>query len=171
MTPQELRIMGVFDRLDNLLKAIEQLREERFMIEEVYSPAPVEEIPKKLGMRQSWIRWFFLAGACSGLLLAYFTTIYSASAWELDVWGKPFVAWIPYSLIAYEWTILVAVIAGFIWVIILAQNKSFRDPPLYDPRFTVDRFGVLVRCNSSDREHVFKLFEETKAEKIDESHS
>ncbi len=166
-----MKILGIFDRLESLLKGIEAIRKTYIPIDAVYSPAPVEEIWKTLGMRRSRIRWFVLFGGCFGLVFAYFVAIYSASAWKLDVWGKPFISWLPYSLIAYVWTILAAVIACFFGVLILGRGKSFRDPPLYNPGFTVDRFGIVVRCYARERETVIGILRETGAERIDESSS
>lgn len=169
MNAAGIRIMGVFDRLDNLLRAVEQLEGLGIPVENVYSPAPNEQIEEKLEAGRSGIRWFPLAGGLFGLMMAYFIAIYSASAWELDIWGKPFVAWVPFTLVAYEWTIVTAVATLFFGVIILARQKHLQTPPLYDPRFTVDRFGIVVGCLVSERERVVQILKETRAEKIDES--
>lgn len=169
MNSDQIGIMGVFDRLDTLLEAIEGLSKIHIPIERVHSPAPNEQIQKKLGMKRSAIHFFALAGGLFGLVFAYFLCIATASVWELDVWGKPFTAWIPYSVIAYEWTLLAAVIASFFGVLILARKKLLDPPPLYDPRFTVDRFGIVVTCSRWERKYVLEIF--SKAEKIDETDS
>jgi hypothetical protein len=39
-------------------------------------------------------------------------------------------------------------------------------PAAYDPRFSEDRFGVLVACPEGKREMVLKLLKDTGAEEV-----
>ena len=141
-------VLGIFAHVDTTLQAIRELRANGFSDLTVYSPVPVEEIEEEVEKvrRLSKVRLFTLVGGVTGMFTAFFLTIWSSLKWELVTGGKDPVSIPPFIIIAFELTILFGGLASALAILILGRLPKLRPSPTYDPRFTVDRFGVAVAC-------------------------
>jgi hypothetical protein len=92
------------------------------------------------------VRLFTLVGALTGTVSGFFLTMWSSLVWGLTVGGKDPVSVPPYVVIAFELTILFGGLATLVGMVILGRLPRLRASATYDPRFTVDRFGVAVHC-------------------------
>jgi hypothetical protein len=97
-----------------------------------------------------------------GLALA----VYAHLQWEMLTGGKPFLAWIPFFVIAFECGILFGVIATLIGLSIMTRLPCLRHSEMYDARFSQDRFGIHVSCDQTEQEIVSKLLSEAGAEEV-----
>ena len=166
--PPTDRVVGVFAHVDTTVNALEELRAKGYHDLEVYSPVPVHEIADVLERDRpvSRVRIFTLLGALTGTFSGFFLTIWSAMKWNLVVGGKPIAAIPPFVVIAFELTILFGGIATLIGMVTLGRLPRFRPTASFDPRFTNDRFGVVVQCAAERSGSVKEILERSGAEEV-----
>ncbi|HYS93548.1 MAG TPA: DUF3341 domain-containing protein [Candidatus Acidoferrales bacterium] len=161
-------VLGVFAHVDTTLDAIRKLRARGFSELTVYTPVPVEEIEEEIEKVRplSNVRLFTLAGALTGTATGFFLTIWSSLKWELITGGKDPVSFPPFVIIAFELTILFGGLATLVALLLLGKLPKTKPSATYDPRFTVDRFGVAVACPPETVEQVRSLLTGAGAEEV-----
>jgi molybdopterin-containing oxidoreductase family membrane subunit len=161
-------VLGVFAHVDTTLDAIRKLRAKGFSELTVYTPVPVEEIEGEIEKVRplSNVRLFTLVGALTGTATGFFLTIWSSLKWELITGGKAPVSFPPFVIIAFELTILFGGLATLVALLLLGKLPKTRPSPTYDPRFTVDRFGVAVACPPETADQVRALLTGAGAEEV-----
>ncbi len=162
-------MMAIFTRLDALLAALKALRAGDFQVHTVYSPVPHHEISELLALPTSPVRFFTLTGGILGLLTGFGLTVYTCLQWKFIVSGKPIIPWIPAVVVGFEFTILIAILFNFTGLLVKARLPRLRRPDHYDPRFTDDRFGLLVLCPESERQTLSAMLQEHGAEEVHEA--
>ncbi len=162
------QVVGLFDHVDTTVKAIRDLRGRGFSDFTVYSPVPVEEIEEvvEAGRPVSPVRLFTLIGALTGTISGFALTIWSSLKWNLVVGGKPVVSIPPFVIIAFELTILLGGLSTLLGLLVLGKLPKLRRSPGYDPRFTVDQFGVAVRCPAEKTETVRQCLRNAGAHEV-----
>ena len=159
-------LVGTFSYLDDVLSCIRRLKESHWTIEHVYSPVPSHDIQALLSSGTSSIRYFTFIGGTLGVLFGLALAAYAHLQWELITGGKPFLAWIPFFVIAFECCILFGVIATLIELSIMTRLPCLRLSEVYDARFSQDRFGIHVSCDETEQEIVSELLSEAGAEEV-----
>lgn len=163
------QILGNFSYLDDLLRALKEIKKRNVKIHTIYSPVWHHEIKDALGERQSQVRYFTLTGAILGLFTGLSLAIFAGQQWQFITSGKPVVALIPFMIVGFEFTILFGIFGNLTGMLILSRLPRFRIPEHHDPRFTRDRFGLLVYCTETDRDSVVTILKEAGAEEVHES--
>jgi molybdopterin-containing oxidoreductase family membrane subunit len=105
-------------------------------------------------------------GALTGTATGFFLTIWSSLKWELVTGGKAPVSFPPFVIIAFELTILFGGLATLVAMLLLGRLPKTKPSPTYDPRFTLDRFGVAVDCPPETAEQVRALLTTAGAEEV-----
>lgn len=159
-------VVGVFSYLDDLLVCVRRLRETPLKIEHIYSPTPRHEIEEALQLKPSPIRYFALIGGAVGALSGLALATYAHVQWHLITSGKPVLAWVPFFVIAFEGCILLGVLSTLLGLSIMTRLPRLRLPDAYDPRFSQDRFGIVVSCGQAEQETVSKLLKEAGADEV-----
>jgi molybdopterin-containing oxidoreductase family membrane subunit len=161
-------VLGVFAHVDTTLDAIRKLKAKGFSELTVYTPVPVEEIEEEIEKVRplSAVRLFTLLGALTGTATGFFLTIWSSLKWELVTGGKDPVSYPPFVIIAFELTILFGGLATVIAMLLLGKLPKTKPSLTYDPRFTLDRFGVAVACPPETAEQVRSLLTGAGAEEV-----
>jgi hypothetical protein len=161
-------VLGVFAHVDTTLQAIRDLRAKGFGDLTVYLPVPVEEIEEEVEKVRplSAVRLFTLVGGLAGTATGFFLTIWSSLKWELLTGGKVPVSIPPFVIIAFELTILFGGLASALGILVLGRLPRFRPSAMYDPRFTLDRFGVAVSCPADEVESVSSVLSVAGAEEV-----
>ena len=161
-------VLGVFAHVDTTLDAIRRLRAKGFSELTVYTPVPVEEIEEEIESARplSMVRLFTLAGALTGTATGFFLTIWTSLKWELVTGGKDPVSFPPFVIIAFELTILFGGLATLVALLLLGRLPKTKPSVTYDPRFTVDRFGVAVACPPETADQVRSLLTGAGAEEV-----
>lgn len=161
-------LLGVFAHVDTTLEAIRKLRDKGFSELTVYTPVPVEEIEEEIEKVRplSKVRFFTLIGGLTGTATGFFLTIWSSLKWELVTGGKTPVSFPPFVIIAFELTILFGGLATLAALLLLGRLPRLRPSATYDPRFTVDRFGVAVACPPEAAAEVRSLLTAAGAEEV-----
>ena len=161
-------VLGVFAHVDTTLQAIRDLRAKGFSNLTVYTPVPIEEIEHEIEKVEplSKVRLFTLVGALTGTATGFFLTIWTSLKWELVTGGKAPVSIPPFVIIAFELTILLGGLASALAILILARLPRLKPSPTYDPRFSVDRFGVAVACPTDRIDAVQAVLSTAGAEEV-----
>ena len=161
-------VLGVFAHVDTTLDAIRQLRAKGFSELTVYTPVPVEEIEEEVEKVRplSKVRLFTLIGGLAGTATGFFLTIWSSLIWSLVTGGKDPVSFPPFVIIAFELTILLGGLSTVLAVLVLGRLPKLRPSLTYDPRFTLDRFGVAVACAASEADQVTAVLSSAGAEEV-----
>jgi ActD protein len=161
-------VLGVFSHVDTTLDAIRKLRDKGFSDLTVYTPVPVEEIEEEIEkvLPVSKVRLFTLIGGLTGTATGFFLTIWTSLQWELITGGKAPVSFPPFIIIAFELTILFGGLATLVALLVLGRLPRLKPSLTYDPRFTVDRFGVAVACLAETADQVRSLLTAAGAEEV-----
>ena len=161
-------VLGVFAHVDTTVDAIRQLRAKGFADLTVYTPAPVEDIEDEVERVRplSKVRLFTLIGGLTGTATGFFLTIWSSLVWSLLTGGKDPVSYPPFVIIAFELTILFGGLSTVLAIFLLGRLPKVTPSPTYDPRFTLDRFGVAVTCPAENADTVKLLLSASGAEEV-----
>ena len=161
-------VLGVFAHVDTTLQAIRDLRARGFSELTVYTPVPVEEIEHEVEKVRplSAVRIFTVVGALTGTCTGFFLTIWSSLKWELVTGGKAPASIPPFVIIAFELTILFGGLASALAMLILGHLPKLKPSATYDPRFTLDRFGIAVACAPDKADSVQSLLSAAGAEEV-----
>ena len=162
------QLLGIFAYLDDLLSALKALKEANQPIETVYSPVRRDEIQEAMGLRPSTVRAFTLVGGVLGGIAGVSLASYAHLRWNLITSGKPVLAWILFVVVFFEGLILISVLFNVISMVLKGRMPRSRLPIAYDPRFTQDRFGILVSCTWDEVGRVSNILKESGAEEVHE---
>ena len=142
-------LLGVFAYRDQLVRAVEGVRRGRFDYA-VYTPTRGEWLEEVTRPEQSPVRAITLFGGIAGILSGTGLAVYTFLPWKLVVSGKPVVPYVPLVVIAFEFMVLIGVLSLFFGMLIAGRVPRLRLPEGYDPRFSKDRFGLLVHASTRE---------------------
>ena len=161
-------LLGIFAHADAVLAAISRLKEAGGNIRTVFSPVPLHGFQEVLRIKPSPVRYCTLLGGILGVLGGFSLASYSNLKWGFITGGKPVLAWVPFVVVGFEFTILLGVLFTIASMLIISRLPRFHLPAPYDPRFSVDRFGVLVDCARADKELLSGILRDSGAEEVRE---
>lgn len=159
-------LLGIFPDLDDLLKALRKLKAAEHRILTVFSPVHFSEIQSIVGHKPSPVRYLTLAGGILGGTSLVGLAVYSHLSFRFITGGKPVIPPIPFVVPFFEGMVLLAVILTVLSWVLKGRLPRLRLPNAYDPRFSEDRFGVLVACREGERERIADLLKNEGAEEV-----
>ncbi len=159
-------VLGIFSYVDSTVQAIKSLREAGYKNMRVFSPFPNHEIEEALESRESIVRFFTLTGATLGALCGLTFTIFTSLNWPLRTSAKPIVSLPPYMVIVFELTVLFGALATLLGLLINSRLRRNAPRVLYDPRFSEDKFGVVVVCKIEDIRKVEEILKLSGADEV-----
>ncbi len=148
---------ALFKTEKDTLSAIKTIQGNGFKVTEVHSPIPSNAINKALGREKSKIGWFTLAGGITGFVSGFALAIFTATRWDLIVSGKPIVSWIPFFIIAFEFTILFAVLGNVLGIITQVGLPEMDYEKNYAPECSGALYGIEVASSPRDLDTVKDL--------------
>jgi Protein of unknown function (DUF3341) len=164
-------VWATFENLDEAAAAIEAVRKQERDFS-VLAPCPRHELSHAMGDPQSPIPFLTLFFGAAGIFVGYAFPSWTAMDWVLPVSAKPIVGLPAFTIIGFEMMVLLGGVGtalsifglGFIDLMRkpLPGSDRFRD---YN-RFSVDRFGVVVRCAPDQAEAMEKLMKSHHAEEV-----
>ena len=157
--PAERTYMGLFADEARAATAITALADQPWRLVTVHGPIPSQQIAAALGQKKSRLGYFTLSGGILGFFSGVALAAFTASRWSLMVSGKPVVAWVPFFIVGFEFTILFAVIGNVAGLITQMGLPRFKGSRTYDPRCSADRFGIVVACETAQQEALARFFE------------
>ena len=155
-------VLGVFKQVDEAVEAADKLKENGLDEFEVLSGTPYPEgaFGEKVANHRLYV--WPLVGAMLGFSIAVLVTAGTQLAYPLVTGGKPILALPAMFIIAYEGTMLGAIISTIIGVVFESRlPKAKLD--LYDPRITEGYIGLVVVAPDGQAEQVDALFKEANA--------
>ncbi len=159
-------ILGVFQRPSKVAETVRQLKGRGFSDLEVFSPSPFEEIEEAVDPKPSKVRYFTLIGGLLGVTTGYALTIWMSLDWPIMIGGKPFASIPPYTVIAFELTILFGAIGTLLGLLSVGRLPKFKIEPAYNARFSGEEFGVVVECLDRDVAEVEGLLRSNEASEV-----
>lgn len=168
MMEQQTALIAIFSDPHTLLTAVNELKQARLEVGTVYSPTGHQELGEALGLKPSPVRLFTLMGGIAGTVAGFSLSAYTASQWHLIVGGRPVLSWVPFVVVGFEFTILLAVLFTVAGLLICGRLPQPVIPGHYDSRFTRDKFGILMQCPPGRRDEVEALLRGNGAEEVHE---
>jgi len=162
--PPKRHIMGLFKNEDNVVSAINGLKQSSFEFIRVNTPIPSHKIMDALKLKKSMVGWFTLCGGILGFIGGFALAIFTATRWNLIVGGKPIIAIIPFVIVGFEATILFSVFGNVIGLLTQTRLPSYRWLRYYDPRCSGEHFGVLAACEIGQEDGLMDFFKNQGAE-------
>ncbi len=92
-----------------------------------------------------------------------------ANDWQLVMGGKPFSSIPPYTVIAFELTILFGGLMTLLGLLVVAKlpSGSFgKHAKAYSARFSAEEFGLVVGCKERDVLEVDALLRDCDAKEV-----
>ncbi len=160
----EKQVMALFDDDTRAASAIEALRRYPWKLERVHSPIPSDKILDALKLKKSRVGYFTLAGGIIGFFSGVGLAIYTGIQWNLIVSGKPVVAWIPFLIVGFEFTILFAVFGNVLGLLLQTNLPEFESLRVYDERCSGEHFGLLASCTEGEESDLMAFFKEKGGE-------
>jgi molybdopterin-containing oxidoreductase family membrane subunit len=164
------RVLGIFAHVDTAASAVRELGARGYRGITTYSPVPLAELEEALtghGLPRSPVRLFTLVGGLTGAAGGFALTIWSSLKWNLITGGKPVVSIPPFIVIGFELTILLGGLCTLLGLLVTARLPRLSGgSPGYDPRFSVDRFGVEVACPAAEAATVAAVLRGAGAEEV-----
>jgi len=160
------RLVGIFELPAQVVAAVEQLRGRGYTDLETYAPAPFPEVEDAVDPKPSRVRLMTLIGGLVGVVTGYAMTIWMANNWQIMIGGKPFTSIPPYTIIAFELTILFGGVLTVLGLFIFGGMPKFKIDSAYSKRFSAEEFGVVVRCREQDVAEIDALLRENDATEV-----
>lgn len=162
----QIHTLGIFDEASKAAAAADALRADRLGDVTAYAPTLDHRIDAALGPGKSPVRVFTLIGGILGCALGFAFPIYTVLSWPLITGGKPLISIPPFVVIAFELTILLAALMTVAGFLLLSGLPRVRPGAPYDPRFSQDRWGVLVTCATERADAVRARLNQAGAEEV-----
>ena len=134
-------IMAEFDTPTEVVEAARTVRDAGYTKTDAFSPFPIHEMDKALGVKRSILPYIIFGGGVAGLLtalgLVYFVHVLD---YPIIVGGRPFFSLTSFIPPMFELTILLAATAAVFGMLLLNGL-----PQPYHPVFNVPRFALATR--------------------------
>ena len=144
------RIIGIYDLPGKTAAAITQIRARGYQEIITYAPAPFEEVEDAVDPKPSGVRLYTLIGGLAGVVTGFALTLWMANNWQIAIGGKPFSSIPPYTIIAFELTILFGGLMTVLGLFLKGGLPNMKLHAAYSKRFSAEDFGLVVECRDRD---------------------
>ena len=165
-------VMGEFGTPEELIHAVEKIREAGYRRVNAYSPFPVEGLSEALGLKRNMVPLICLIGGLTGGLGGFFFQYWAAViTYPLNVGGRPLNSWPAFIPVTFELTILGAALSAVLGMLALNKLPQPNHPVFNAPRFGLaskDRFFLCIARDDPkfDRVQAAKFLESLKAHDV-----
>lgn len=115
----------------------------------IQSAQPMEDFEFGHIDSKTWMWWIACGGGLLGMATAFGLAWLTETSWPIDVGGLPTFAWWPNLIIIFELTMLGAILATVITLIVTARLG--RGAAIYDPAVSDGKILVGVEGDSESR--------------------
>jgi hypothetical protein len=138
-------IYALYAEPDEVQRAVDGLRAAGVVDHDivVISSEPIEEYEFSHRHHATWLYYIAGLGGAVGLLVAIWLTTMTQTAWPIRTGNMPIVAWWPNLIIMFELTMLGAIVATVITLLVAAGIPT-RRPRMYDPEVSDGKILVGV---------------------------
>jgi molybdopterin-containing oxidoreductase family membrane subunit len=157
--PNDRYIMGLFRDDARAAEVVRDLPAKGYKVIRVHSPVPSQGLFDALKVKPSLVGWLTLVGGIIGFFSGFALAAFTAQRWEIVVSGKPILAWVPFVIVGFEFTVLFAVFGNVIGLLLMMKLPNFKGMKYYDPRCSGDHYGVLAACREGQQEALSDFFQ------------
>ncbi|HXW60336.1 MAG TPA: DUF3341 domain-containing protein [Myxococcota bacterium] len=148
---KEIGLLASYDSPQAIFHACEQIRDAGFKRFDSYTPFPVHNLDKAMGLGPSYLPWIVLAMGTSGCILAMLFMIWvSAFDYPLNIGGKPTWSIPAFIPVTFEVTVLFSGLTAVFGMLGLNGLPRYHDP-LHNiasfAKVTDDTFFVLIEAD------------------------
>lgn len=158
-------VVGVFSYMDDALNAVERVKHANLDYR-MYSPVPRHEIEEVTYPQKSPVRMVSLTAAITGCTFGWSLAILCSLDWPLRASAKGIASIPAFFVPGYECTILFGGVATLFAILYFCKIPNLMPAIGYDPRFSNDKFGVVVGCESSKIDEVKSYLSDSGAEEV-----
>lgn len=167
-------LYGIFADADSAIKAASALRTKSAELQikpesiTVISAEPIEEEIAAAGEGHTRMPWIAVAGGICGGTAGYTLAAFTQRTYPLPTGGMPIVALWPTGIVIYELTMLGAILATIITLLITARLPRYRNR-IYDPEVSYGKILVgLINTDQDFRPKLRQKLHELGAERVKE---
>jgi len=166
--PSELDtgVVGLYDTSEDLLDAVNKVRDHALQGLETYTPLRVNELGNVLGRGKSPVRYWTLIGVLTGITGGFALAMGTASVNDLIVGGKHPISIVPYCIPAFEGGVLLGALGNLVGLLVHARLPRWRTPAGYTWQFSQDKFGLFLGGPPGRFEGLRQVLQTTKAGRI-----
>jgi molybdopterin-containing oxidoreductase family membrane subunit len=162
----DVRLIASFADEEECAAAIAAAGRAGFQVQRTFAPFASEAIAAALQQKPSPVRGWILLGGVTGCAGGFWLTIGLSLRYAHRTAGMPIVSIPPFVIIAFELTILCGALAGVLGLLVHGGFLRAAQAPEYDPRFSDDRFGLVVACAAEHRPRAQALLLDAGAREI-----
>jgi hypothetical protein len=142
-------VHAIYNDDDVLLSAVKMVKDEKFHIEEIYSPFPVHGLDKAMGLEPTRIAIASFIYGCIGFTVSILMMNYiMIEDWPMDIGGKPSFSYIEnmpsFVPIMFELTVFFAAHLMVITFYLRSRMWPFKKAENPDKRTTDDHFLMEI---------------------------
>ena len=156
-------VHAIYNDDDVLLSAVKMVKDEKFHIEEIYTPFPVHGLDKAMGLEPTRIAIASFIYGCIGFTVSILMMNYiMIEDWPMDIGGKPSFSYIEnmpsFVPIMFELTVFFAAHLMVITFYLRSRMWPFKNAENPDKRTTDDHFLMEIDPSSKlkDLENILK---------------
>lgn len=171
MTSDSKFIIGVYDREDILLKAVQSVRKSGVKIHEVFTPFPVHGLDDALGYKRSRLPIAAFLFGLLGTTLALTMQIGMMTVdWPMIIGGKDFLPLPSFIPVSFELTVLLASFGMVGTFFVVSNLKPWGKPVMFDIRSTDDKhiMAIDLSKNKLSEADIKKSLKESGASEVNE---
>lgn len=158
-------VVGVFTYIDDTIKAIDAAKKAGLDFK-VFAPFYNHELDHAASHVRSNVRRFNLFGAVFGCSAGFALAILCSLDWPMRTSAKDIVSIPGFVVIGYEWTILWGTLFTLAGMLFLSRVPDLFPKVGFDPRFTQDKFGVAIGCDSGSVDQVSQSLKDAGADEV-----
>lgn len=166
MVENSRAVVGVFTYMDDALAAVQRFKESNFDFR-MYSPVPRHEIEEVTFPEKSPVRRVSLIAAVSGCTFGFALAILTSLDFPLRVSAKTIASIPAFFVPGYECTILFGGVFTLFALLFFCKIPNILRTAGYDPRFSYDKFGVVVACAGGQVDDVKRKMMDCGADEVD----
>ena len=149
-------VHALYDDDDTLLKAVKNIRSEKYDIEEVYTPFPVHGLDKALGIDETRIAIMAFIYGCIGLIVAFIMMDFiMIKDWPQNIGGKPSFSFLEnmpsFVPVMFEMTVFFAAHLMVITFYLRSKLWPFKKAENPNPLTTDDKFLVEIELDDNEK--------------------
>jgi len=139
-------LVATFSDAEDLLRAVQALREKDFRIYDVYAPYPIHGLDRAMGIRRTRLPWVtFIAGGCAAVFAIAFQFYTTVLDWPLNVGGKPDNSALAFVPITFELTVLAGGLATAAALLFRTRLYPGKREQLVAEGITNDSLALVLR--------------------------
>ena len=159
-------VVGIFTYMDDALEAVKKVKSANHEYR-MYSPVPRHEIEEVTYPEKSPVRIVSLVCAITGCTCGFALAILCSLDWPMRTSAKNIASIPAFFVPGYEWTILFGGLGTLMAIFVFCKIPNVLRTAGYDPRFTHDKFGVVVACAGNQVDDVKKRMMDSGADEVD----